>query len=76
MLERSPAAAESPGPPGERSLDGTGRTPPTHLLVRDSSTYSLSDAGSHPRSVCLSVDKYLVSINSFRGQEGSVSPEV
>ncbi|GLD49626.1 signal-induced proliferation-associated 1-like protein 1 isoform X1, partial [Lates japonicus] len=49
MLERSPAAAESPGPPGERSLDGTGRSPPTHLLVRDSSTYSLSDAGSHSR---------------------------
>ncbi|XP_030260582.1 signal-induced proliferation-associated 1-like protein 1 isoform X2 [Sparus aurata] len=47
MLERSPAAAESPGPPGERSMDGTGRTPPTHLLVRDSSTYSLSEAGSH-----------------------------
>lgn len=52
MLERSPAAAESPGPPGERSLEGTGRSPPTHLLVRDSSTYSLSDAGSHSRSVC------------------------
>ncbi|XP_056150098.1 signal-induced proliferation-associated 1-like protein 1 [Lampris incognitus] len=49
MLERSPAAAESPGLPGERSLDGTGRTPPTHLLVRDSSTYSLSDGGSHSR---------------------------
>uniref|UniRef100_A0A7N6B1N7 Signal-induced proliferation-associated 1 like 1 n=1 Tax=Anabas testudineus TaxID=64144 RepID=A0A7N6B1N7_ANATE len=49
MLERSPAAAESPGPPGERSLEGTGRSPPTHLLVRDSSTYSLSDAGSHSR---------------------------
>uniref|UniRef100_A0A665U5D2 Signal-induced proliferation-associated 1 like 1 n=1 Tax=Echeneis naucrates TaxID=173247 RepID=A0A665U5D2_ECHNA len=47
MLERSPAAAESPGPPGERILDGTGRNPPTHLLVRDSSTYSLSDAVSH-----------------------------
>uniref|UniRef100_A0A8D0CRV3 Signal-induced proliferation-associated 1 like 1 n=1 Tax=Sander lucioperca TaxID=283035 RepID=A0A8D0CRV3_SANLU len=47
MLERSPAAAESPGPPAERSQDGTGRTPPTHLLVRDSSTYSLSEAGSH-----------------------------
>ncbi|XP_073349647.1 signal-induced proliferation-associated 1-like protein 1 isoform X2 [Pagrus major] len=47
MLERSPAAAESPGPPAERSMDGTGRTPPTHLLVRDSSTYSLSEAGSH-----------------------------
>lgn len=51
MLERSPAAAESPGPPGERSLDGTGRSPPTHLLVRDSSTFSLSEAGSHSRSV-------------------------
>uniref|UniRef100_A0A667Z0N7 Signal-induced proliferation-associated 1 like 1 n=1 Tax=Myripristis murdjan TaxID=586833 RepID=A0A667Z0N7_9TELE len=49
MLERSPAAAESPGPPGERSMDGTGRSPPTHLLVRDSSTYSLSDGGSHSR---------------------------
>uniref|UniRef100_A0A672FVX9 Signal-induced proliferation-associated 1 like 1 n=1 Tax=Salarias fasciatus TaxID=181472 RepID=A0A672FVX9_SALFA len=47
MLERSPAAAESPGPPGERSMEGTGRSPPTHLLVRDSSTYSLSDAASH-----------------------------
>ncbi|KAF0023719.1 hypothetical protein F2P81_024349 [Scophthalmus maximus] len=47
MLERSPAAAESPGPPGERSMDGTGRSPPTHLLVRDSSTFSLSDTGSH-----------------------------
>lgn len=51
MLERSPAAAESPGPPGERSMDGTGRSPPTHLLVRDSSTYSLSDTGSHSRCV-------------------------
>ncbi|KAF7646773.1 hypothetical protein LDENG_00182750 [Lucifuga dentata] len=47
MLERSPAAAESTGPPAERSLEGTGRTPPTHLLVRDSSTYSLSEGGSH-----------------------------
>uniref|UniRef100_A0A3Q3VPN0 Uncharacterized protein n=1 Tax=Mola mola TaxID=94237 RepID=A0A3Q3VPN0_MOLML len=47
ILERSSAAAESPGPPGERSIDGTGRTPPTHLLIRDSSTYSLSDNGSH-----------------------------
>uniref|UniRef100_A0A3Q3FCV2 Signal-induced proliferation-associated 1 like 1 n=1 Tax=Labrus bergylta TaxID=56723 RepID=A0A3Q3FCV2_9LABR len=55
MLERSPAAAESPGPPAERSMDGTGRTPPTHLLVRDSSTYSLSDQGSHSRSVCVFV---------------------
>lgn len=55
MLERSPAAAESPGPPGERSHEGTGRSPPTHLLVRDSSTYSLSEAGSHSRSVCVFV---------------------
>ncbi|KAK1888804.1 Signal-induced proliferation-associated 1-like protein 1 [Dissostichus eleginoides] len=50
MLERSPAAAESPGPPGERSLEGTGRSPPTHLLVRDSSTFSLNEAGSHSSS--------------------------
>ncbi|KAM3861023.1 LOW QUALITY PROTEIN: signal-induced proliferation-associated 1-like protein 1 [Diretmus argenteus] len=50
MLERSPAAAESPGPPGERSLEVTGRSPPTHLMVRDSSSYSLSDAGSHSSS--------------------------
>lgn len=49
MLERSPAAAESSGPPGERSVDGAGRLPPTHLLIRDGSTYSLSEAGSHPR---------------------------
>lgn len=55
MLERSPAAAESSGPPGERSLDGTGRIPPTHLLIRDSSTYSLSDAGSHSRLFFLSL---------------------
>lgn len=52
MLERSPAAAESSGPPVERSHDNTGRTPPTHLLLRDSSTYSLSEAGPHPRCVC------------------------
>uniref|UniRef100_A0A1A8C871 Signal-induced proliferation-associated 1 like 1 n=1 Tax=Nothobranchius kadleci TaxID=1051664 RepID=A0A1A8C871_NOTKA len=49
MLERSPAAAESCGPPIERSMTEVGRTPPTHLLVRDSSTYSLSDGGSHSR---------------------------
>lgn len=60
MLERSPAAAESSGPPGERSLDGTGRTPPTHLLIRDSSTYSLSDTGSHPRlCVCFNLVIFL-----------------
>ncbi|XP_034018691.1 signal-induced proliferation-associated 1-like protein 1 isoform X3 [Thalassophryne amazonica] len=47
MLERSPPAAESAGPPAERSLNIIGRSPPTHLLVRDSSTYSLSDTGSH-----------------------------
>ncbi|KAK0134505.1 Signal-induced proliferation-associated 1-like protein 1 [Merluccius polli] len=52
MLERSPAAAEGPTPPGSESssVERTGRTPPTHLLVRDSSTYSLSDAGSHSSS--------------------------
>ncbi|XP_061610308.1 signal-induced proliferation-associated 1-like protein 1 isoform X1 [Phyllopteryx taeniolatus] len=49
ILERSPAASESPVPPVERSLDSTGRTPPTHLLVRDSSTFGLSDGGSHSR---------------------------
>ncbi|KAK7907200.1 hypothetical protein WMY93_015812 [Mugilogobius chulae] len=47
MLERSPAAAESPGPPSESR---EGRTPPTHLLVRDASTYSLSDLASHSSS--------------------------
>lgn len=47
MLERSPAAAESAGPPSDRI---EGRTPPTHLLVRDASTYSLSDMGSHSSS--------------------------
>lgn len=62
MLERSPAAAESSVPPGERSLDGTGRTPPTHLLIRDSSTYSLSDTGSHPRlCVCFNLAKVKLS---------------
>uniref|UniRef100_A0A3Q2DMC7 Signal-induced proliferation-associated 1 like 1 n=1 Tax=Cyprinodon variegatus TaxID=28743 RepID=A0A3Q2DMC7_CYPVA len=50
MLERSPAAAESPGPPAERSHESVGRSPPTHLLVRDSSTFSLGDGGSHSRS--------------------------
>uniref|UniRef100_A0AAV2K9U3 Signal-induced proliferation-associated 1-like protein C-terminal domain-containing protein n=1 Tax=Knipowitschia caucasica TaxID=637954 RepID=A0AAV2K9U3_KNICA len=47
MLERSPAAAESPGPPPESR---EGRTPPTHLLVRDASTYSLSDICSNSSS--------------------------
>uniref|UniRef100_A0A3B5KU27 Signal-induced proliferation-associated 1 like 1 n=1 Tax=Xiphophorus couchianus TaxID=32473 RepID=A0A3B5KU27_9TELE len=51
MLERSPAAAESPGLPSERSHESVGRSPPTHLLVRDSSTFSLGDGGSHSRSV-------------------------
>ena len=56
MLERSPAAAEAPvPPPSESSMERTGRTPPTHLLVRDSSTYSLSDVGSHSRCVCVCV---------------------
>uniref|UniRef100_A0A6Q2XYY8 Signal-induced proliferation-associated 1 like 1 n=1 Tax=Esox lucius TaxID=8010 RepID=A0A6Q2XYY8_ESOLU len=48
VLERSPPAAESPQPPGERG-EGTPRTHPTHLPVKDGSSYSLSDAGSHSR---------------------------
>ncbi|XP_067088242.1 signal-induced proliferation-associated 1-like protein 1 [Osmerus mordax] len=50
VLERSAATAESPGPPGERGGEGKARSPPTHLLVRDSSTYSLSEASSHSSS--------------------------
>uniref|UniRef100_A0A667Z4Y0 Signal-induced proliferation-associated 1 like 1 n=1 Tax=Myripristis murdjan TaxID=586833 RepID=A0A667Z4Y0_9TELE len=72
MLERSPAAAESPGPPGERSMDGTGRSPPTHLLVRDSSTYSLSDGGSHSRSKSAMI-KHLHSGHSSPREESSSS---
>ncbi|KAL0963086.1 hypothetical protein UPYG_G00349490 [Umbra pygmaea] len=34
---------------GERG-EATARTPPTHLLVKDGSSYSLSDAASHPSS--------------------------
>uniref|UniRef100_A0AAY4BVY4 Signal-induced proliferation-associated 1-like protein 1 n=1 Tax=Denticeps clupeoides TaxID=299321 RepID=A0AAY4BVY4_9TELE len=45
MLERSPPAAESPVPP-----EGQTRSPPTHLLVRDNSSYSLSDMASHSSS--------------------------
>ncbi|XP_045067105.1 signal-induced proliferation-associated 1-like protein 1 [Coregonus clupeaformis] len=61
VLERSPPAAESPQPPGERGerAEGTARSPPTHLLVRDGSSYSLSDAGSH---------------SSSRGHSGHSSP--
>uniref|UniRef100_A0A4W5RB02 Signal-induced proliferation-associated 1-like protein C-terminal domain-containing protein n=1 Tax=Hucho hucho TaxID=62062 RepID=A0A4W5RB02_9TELE len=55
VLERSSPAAESLQPPGERGErgergEGTARTPPTRLLVRDGSSYSLSDAGSHSSS--------------------------
>uniref|UniRef100_A0A6Q2YZ00 Signal-induced proliferation-associated 1 like 1 n=1 Tax=Esox lucius TaxID=8010 RepID=A0A6Q2YZ00_ESOLU len=58
VLERSPPAAESPQPPGERG-EGTPRTHPTHLPVKDGSSYSLSDAGSH---------------SSSRGHSGHSSP--
>ncbi|KAL2082770.1 hypothetical protein ACEWY4_022588 [Coilia grayii] len=47
MLERSPPAAESSTPPGGPPTDVPARSPPTHLLVRDGSSYSLSDAASH-----------------------------
>lgn len=46
VLERSPPAAESPVAPAEAP---TTRSPPTHLLMRDSSSYSLSDMASHSR---------------------------
>uniref|UniRef100_A0A3B5AH70 Signal-induced proliferation-associated 1-like protein 1 n=1 Tax=Stegastes partitus TaxID=144197 RepID=A0A3B5AH70_9TELE len=73
MLERSPAAAESPGPPGERNLEGTGRSPPTHLLVRDSSTFSLSEAGSHSRSVSERTPVACSSCHSSPREESSSS---
>ncbi|XP_066532537.1 signal-induced proliferation-associated 1-like protein 1 isoform X4 [Hoplias malabaricus] len=47
VLERSPPAAESPVSPAEVPVT---RSPPTHLLVRDGSTYSLSDMASHSSS--------------------------
>ncbi|XP_072541734.1 signal-induced proliferation-associated 1-like protein 1 isoform X3 [Salminus brasiliensis] len=47
VLERSPPAAESPVSPAEVP---TTRSPPTHLLVRDGSSYSLSDMASHSSS--------------------------
>ncbi|XP_064817126.1 signal-induced proliferation-associated 1-like protein 1, partial [Oncorhynchus masou masou] len=61
VLERSSTTVESPQPPSERGErgEGTARTPPTHLLVRDSSWFSLSDAGSH---------------SSSRGHSGHSSP--
>uniref|UniRef100_A0A3B1JAT2 Signal-induced proliferation-associated 1 like 1 n=1 Tax=Astyanax mexicanus TaxID=7994 RepID=A0A3B1JAT2_ASTMX len=46
VLERSPPAAESPVSPAEVP---TTRSPPTHLLVRDGSSYSLSEMASHSR---------------------------
>lgn len=45
VLERSPPAAESPVSPADGPP--TTRSPPTHLLVRDGSTYSLSDMASY-----------------------------
>uniref|UniRef100_A0A8B9J8H6 Signal induced proliferation associated 1 like 1 n=1 Tax=Astyanax mexicanus TaxID=7994 RepID=A0A8B9J8H6_ASTMX len=47
VLERSPPAAESPVSPAEVP---TTRSPPTHLLVRDGSSYSLSEMASHSSS--------------------------
>ncbi|XP_055042338.1 signal-induced proliferation-associated 1-like protein 1 isoform X2 [Misgurnus anguillicaudatus] len=44
VLERSPPAAESPVSPAD--VPPTTRSPPTHLLVRDGSSYSLSDMAS------------------------------
>ncbi|TRY56986.1 hypothetical protein DNTS_023906 [Danionella cerebrum] len=44
VLERSPPAADSPVSPAE-GLPTT-RSPPTHLLVRDGSSYSLTDMAS------------------------------
>lgn len=46
VLERSPTAAESPAAPAEAPAT---RSPPTHLLMRDSSSYSLSDMAPHSR---------------------------
>ncbi|XP_064817266.1 signal-induced proliferation-associated 1-like protein 1 [Oncorhynchus masou masou] len=58
---RGPRQPWSPHNPHRRGgeREGTARTPPTHLLVRDSSWFSLSDAGSH---------------SSSRGHSGHSSP--
>uniref|UniRef100_A0A8C1UXI6 Signal-induced proliferation-associated 1-like protein 1 n=1 Tax=Cyprinus carpio TaxID=7962 RepID=A0A8C1UXI6_CYPCA len=45
VLERSPPAAESPVSPADGPP--TNRSPPTHLLVRDGSSFSLSDMASY-----------------------------
>uniref|UniRef100_A0A671PFZ2 Signal-induced proliferation-associated 1-like protein 1 n=1 Tax=Sinocyclocheilus anshuiensis TaxID=1608454 RepID=A0A671PFZ2_9TELE len=45
VLERSPPAADSPVSPAD--VPPTTRSPPTHLLVRDGSSYSLSDMASY-----------------------------
>ncbi|XP_057209015.1 signal-induced proliferation-associated 1-like protein 1 isoform X1 [Triplophysa rosa] len=45
VLERSPPAAESQVSPADAPPPTT-RSPPTHLLVRDGSSYSLSDMAS------------------------------
>ncbi|KAI5627537.1 signal-induced proliferation-associated 1-like protein 1 [Silurus asotus] len=47
VLERSPPAAEPSVAPAEPP---TTRSPPTHLLMRDSSSYSLSDMAVHASS--------------------------
>lgn len=47
VLERSPPAAESPVSPADGPA--TTRSPPTHLLVRDGSSYSLTDMASYSR---------------------------
>uniref|UniRef100_W5N3Q3 Signal-induced proliferation-associated 1 like 1 n=1 Tax=Lepisosteus oculatus TaxID=7918 RepID=W5N3Q3_LEPOC len=46
VLERSPPAAESPVPPGT-ATEGPTKSPSSYPLVRDNSTYSLSDVASH-----------------------------
>ncbi|XP_016429274.1 signal-induced proliferation-associated 1-like protein 1 isoform X1 [Sinocyclocheilus rhinocerous] len=45
VLERSSPAADSPVSPAD--VPPTTRSPPTHLLVRDGSSYSLSDMASY-----------------------------
>uniref|UniRef100_A0A3Q2U8P3 Signal-induced proliferation-associated 1 like 1 n=1 Tax=Fundulus heteroclitus TaxID=8078 RepID=A0A3Q2U8P3_FUNHE len=50
MLERSSHDSGSRShDSGGRTHESVGRSPPTHLLVRDSSTFSLGDGGSHSR---------------------------
>lgn len=60
VLERSPPAAESSMSPAEAP---TTRSPPTHLLMRDSSSYSLSDMALHSR--CSLVVFFNISWHAF-----------